>query len=124
MNKCYKDEEAAEDTEAAGSWSQAWRKTINLAVGDYLVIVSFNAYNDLGYVGSHYRVQMDDTTDIFPDTQVGMINAGEKTPVTFHKVVNVASAGNKNFDFDLKSSGGGEVAKISDKRLAVVLICL
>lgn len=124
VNLAYQDEEAAEDTNGTTSWVEIYTKTFNMKAGDYIVIISAIVYNDLGYVGSNYRVQMDDSIDILPDTQIGMINVGEKTPICQIMKVNIASDGNHTFDFDIKSSGGGEVAKISNKRIACIMVSI
>lgn len=125
MNMAYEGSEAAEDTEAAGNWSQAWRKTFNMEAGDYIVMVSALVSNDMGYVSSHYRIQMNDSIDILPDTLIsGIMVDGEYIPIMAILKVNVAVSGNQNFDFDLKRSGMGETAKIKEKRIACIRVCL
>lgn len=124
VNMAYEDEEAAEDTEATTSWQTAYTKTFTMTAGDYIIMISAIAYNSLGYVGSHYRVQMDNSIDILPDSMIGMINVGEVALIFAIKKVNIAADGDHTFDFDIKSSGGGEVAKISDKRIACIRVSL
>lgn len=124
VNLAYQDEEAAEDTEATQNWQTAYTKTFTMLAGDYIIMIFALAYNDLGYLGSHYRVQMDNSIDILPDSMIGMFNIGEVSPIFAIKKVNIAADGNHTFDFDIKSSGGGEVAKISDKRIVCIRVSI
>jgi len=125
MDMGFHDEEAAEDTTANTAWQTAWTKDFTLPVGDYIVIVSFMASNDIGYQGSHYRVQYENSIDIMPDVIVPIINDGEYIPCAAVMHINVAGAGAKTFDFDFKASAlGGETAKIKNKRIAVLKVCL
>ncbi len=125
VNLAYEGEEAAEDTEAAGNWSQAWRKTFNMEAGDYIIMCSALVGNDQGYVSSHYRIQMNDAVDIFPDNFIsGILANGEYIPLMVIKKVNIAVSGNQNFDFDLKRGAMGETAKIKEKRIACIRVSL
>ena len=124
MNKCYQDEKATQVEESAGSWVQALRSTFNLEAGDYVVMGSALVSNDWGQCASHYRVQLNDSVSLFPDTQIGMVNVGEWTPLSFIKKINIASGGNQNFDFDLKQSSDAETDYIKEMRVVVLKVCL